>query len=184
MMLLASALVFAQPVTFTDLGVIGDSGTYVFNTDNSVFTAGGTGNVDTELGLWDDSGVLLASDDDGSALASWSEITITLAPGVYFLGNSEFNSVFADVFLNTGTAFEAGEVANLTLNIDGSLAGTISGVSEAFDQETGFFRIELSAPACPDVSNLMAGNFADGSVDISWDAAMGCLLYTSPSPRD
>ena len=177
MMLLASALVFAQPVTFTDLGVIGDSGTYVFNTDNSVFTAGGTGNVDTELGLWDDSGVLLASDDDGSALASWSEITITLAPGVYFLGNSEFNSVFADVFLNTGTAFEAGEVANLTLNIDGSLAGTISGVSEAFDQETGFFRIELSAPACPDVSNLMAGNFADGSVDISWDAAMGADNY-------
>lgn len=135
----------AQPPSFVDLGVIGTPGsTFIFNTDNSLFDGGA--NIDTELGLWDSSGILISSDDDGSAVGLFSEITETLPAGEYFLGISEFNSVFEDGFVNSGTGFEAGEFGTVTLNIDGAFAGSqIAGNPDTGFEQTGFFRVEVSA---------------------------------------
>jgi hypothetical protein len=138
----------AQPASFIDLGVIGGEGIYVFNTDNSVNTAPNTFNTDTEMGLWDAAGTLIAADDDGSALNLWSQITANLTAGMYFIGISEFNSVFENGFLNTGTGFEGGDLANLDLNINGTLAGEFNNASDQLAQETAFFKVTVvPAPA-------------------------------------
>jgi hypothetical protein len=134
----------AVPTTFDDLGVIGGPGTYIFNTDNSVRTSPTSSNTDTELGIWDMAGTLLAQDDDGSALNLWSEISIALTPGMYYVGISEFSSDFEDNFVNAGIGFEPGELATLVLNIDGSFAGSAVG-SDQLDQETAFFKVTVSS---------------------------------------
>ena len=138
----------AQPPTFTDLGVIGPAGSFTFNTDNSIFDAASTtqGDVDTELGIWDSAGLLLAADDDGSAAPGfWSEITINLADGQYWLGSSEFDTIFGDLWVNTGTGFEAGEIGDMVLNIDGGFASQIEDVSEASFGEAGWWSVTVSS---------------------------------------
>ncbi|NEP84099.1 MAG: hypothetical protein F6K39_41860 [Okeania sp. SIO3B3] len=140
----------AAPASFLDLGVIGGPDSYTFNTDGSVnfqqSFGGGPGDTDTELGLWDSAGVLLASDDDGSAVGLFSEITASLAPGEYFLGIGEFDSLFADNFVNSGTSWEDGDLADVVLNINGAFAGTQqAGVDSTigFENQTAFFRVEV-----------------------------------------
>lgn len=135
----------AIPANFVDLGVIGTPGSYTFDTTGSTNANGG--NTDTELALWDMSGTLLDSDDDGLGFP-YSVITATLSEGMYFLGISEFNSVFTDNFLNTGSAFEPGEVATLVLNIDDGFAGSAVG-SDQLDQETAFFKVTVSSVPSP-----------------------------------
>lgn len=136
----------AQPGSFIDLGNIGAAGNFVFTTDGSVQTDDSSlpgVTVDTELAIWDAAGLLLDSDDDGST-GLFSLIDIDLADGEYFLGISEFNSIFADGFLNDGTGFEAGEFGDLVLNLDGLfLASGIAGFDPSGDAtlETLFFRV-------------------------------------------
>ena len=134
----------AQPPSFVDLGVIGNPGTFIFNTDNSLFADGVT-TIDTELGLFDSDGILLDSDDDGST-GFFSEITFDAPAGEYFLAISEFDSVFADGFQNTGTQFEAGESGTAVLNINGVEAGSqVIGNPDTGNDPTGFFRVEVVA---------------------------------------
>jgi len=146
--LLTTCLVFAQPASYVDVGVIGPAGVFTFDTENSVNVLPSAGNTDTEMGLWDSSGTLLAADDDGGA-GLWSLISINLADGVYYIGISEFNSVFANGFLNTGTAWETGDLANLDLNINGSLAAEFNGAGPSQAQETAFFRVVVSTVPQP-----------------------------------
>lgn len=117
-----------------DLGVVGPAGSYAFDTEGSGF--------DTELGIWDANEILLDSDDDGGN-GTLSLINIDLAEGVYFLGISEFDSIFEDGLVNSGTAFEAGEIETGILNINGALGGTITIGESAGLSETAFFRIEV-----------------------------------------
>ncbi len=153
----ASAAI-AQPAVFVDLGVIGGEGTYIFNTDSSVMVTGS--NIDTELGLWDNAGILLDADDDGSALSLWSEISAELTEGVYWLAVSEFNSTFENDWINTGSAFEDGESGTAVLNINGSFAGS-SDVSDLSHQESAFFRVEV-IPSPASASLLALGGIAAG----------------------
>jgi hypothetical protein len=134
----------AAPASFIDLGVIGAPGSYTFNTDGSFNTAFQF-DADTELGLWDSAGTLLGEDDDGSAVGLFSEITVNLPAGEYFLGISEFNSDFEDGFLNILNPLEAGDVIDVVLNINGSFAGsqTIQDLGTDGTAETGFFRVEV-----------------------------------------
>lgn len=127
----------AQPPSFIDLGNIGNAGLITFDTVGSGF--------DTELGIWDADGFLLDADDDGGPGLE-SEITIDLADGTYFLGISEFNSIFEDGFLNTGTGFEAGESGTAILNIDGEFGGSILIGEVAGLDETGYFRVTVGVP--------------------------------------
>ena len=143
----------ATPTDFIDLGTIGEAGEFVFDTVGSMHVDGSSAGltVDTELGIWTEGGTLLdADDDDGPGL--FSEITIDLTDGIYFLGISEFSTIFADDFINTGTGFETDEVADLVLNINGALGGLFEDASDQLDQETAFFRVtvgEISAVPLP-----------------------------------
>ncbi len=140
----------AQPETFMDLGKIGNEGDYVFDTNGSPF--------DTELGLWDAAGTLLASDDDGGDGLN-SLIAANLSAGTYWLGVSEFNSIFEDGWLNTGSAFEGGDDATATLNINGNFEADML-VGDFLSQETGFFRFEVSVPAPGSMALLGLGGLA------------------------
>ena len=146
-MLVCSGLAFAQPASFTDLGVIGPPGTYDFSSENSLNTAPSAGNTDTEIGLWDAAGTLLAANDDTTlgGYCCWSAISENLAAGDYYIGIAEWNSVFANGFLNTGSAWEPGELSDVVLNINGVQAGTYVGASDALDQETVFFKVTIQA---------------------------------------
>ncbi len=140
----------AQPSQFTDLGKIGNEGTYTFDTNGSLF--------DTEMALWDAAGILLAADDDGGDGLN-SLIVATLSAGTYYLGVSEFNSFFEDGFINSGSAFEGGDDADVILNIDGQMWG--QGLAGEFlDQETLFFCFDVSVPAPGSMALLGLGGLA------------------------
>lgn len=136
----------AQPPTFLDLGDIGDAGLFVFDTEGSGF--------DTELGLFDSDGLVLDSDDDGGPGLE-SEIEFNLPDGTYFLAISEFNSVFEDGFLNTGTAFEPGETATAILNINGTFGGSLDIGEAAGLDETGFFQVTVGGGAIPEPTSAL-----------------------------
>jgi len=103
-----------------DLGVIGSAGSYTIDTIGSDF--------DTEIGIWNSSGVLLSADDDGVSGTLQSMITIDLTDGVYFVGLSEFSSQFQDGFTNTGSALDSGDLFISTLNINSS-SGSGQGIA-------------------------------------------------------
>jgi hypothetical protein len=144
-----SAPAAAAPVSFTDLGFIGDPGEFTFDTFGSLNVTNGGSSADTELGLWDEAGTLLAQNDD-TASTLLSEIVITLPAGVYFIGINEFDSIFGDDFANTGTGAEDGEELSIVLNIDGAEAATATLIGQAgvsTTEETLFFRAEVEASA-------------------------------------
>ncbi|MEM9046164.1 MAG: DVUA0089 family protein [Pseudomonadota bacterium] len=159
--LLASP-VGAVPASFTDIGSIGAPGVFTFDTIGSVQTPDSTVpglDVDTGLGIWSADGTLLEQDDDdGPGL--FSQITIALEPGTYFFGISEFDSIFADNFINDGTGFEAGEIGNFQLNVNGVLAGSAIAGSDGTTtatEETAFFRATVAVPLPASLPLVLAG---------------------------
>ncbi|MBL4592064.1 MAG: PEP-CTERM sorting domain-containing protein [Phycisphaerales bacterium] len=156
-----SAVAAAQPSSFLDLGVIGNEGSYTFDSQGSNLEFTGE-RIDTELGLWDSTGLLLASNNNISSSNTWSRVTESLTAGVYFIGVSEFNSVFEDNFINTGSAFEPGDIGSVWLNINGMFANSIfSGDFSLLDQETGFFKVTV-IPAPSAMALLGLGGIAVG----------------------
>lgn len=99
-----------------DLGNIGQPGESI-----TLETVGS--NFDTEIGLFDASGTLIAANDDLPTGELQSRITRTLDAGTYFLGIGAFNIEFADgpeiAFL--GNCRQAG---NLTVSIAGPSGST------------------------------------------------------------
>ncbi len=148
----------AQPTDFLDLGVIGGEGTYSFDTTGS--TNHGGGDLDTEIGLWDAAGTLLAADDDGLGFP-FSIVTEDLTAGVYWIGISEFNSVFEDGWVNSGSAFEADESGTTVLNINGVFAGQKDAGDEATTglPETAFYKVTV-VPAPASLALLGLGGLA------------------------
>ena len=59
------------------------AGSYTFSTVNTYTDAGG---VDTELSLFNSTGVAILENDDASGLTTDSSLTATLAVGTYYLG--------------------------------------------------------------------------------------------------
>ena len=99
------------------------AGTYLdIDTIGSLPTAG-TGELDTEIGLYASNGARMANDDDGgSSVAGWSMLTFgagtrpsenggdpydgsdgALAPGVYYLSVSGYNSSFGNTSWNVAS---------------------------------------------------------------------------------
>ena len=148
---LSSLSANAIPTDFLDLGVIGSTGEYSFSTEGSFYAIGSSGfgkfpDVDTELGLWSAEGQLLENNDDidFSNDNVFSAINLFLESGVYFLGASEFSASFADNFSLTGTRFEEGEVASISMKINDVLLGSrIVGQFNGFS-ENAFFRVEVA----------------------------------------
>ena len=75
------------------------SGGFTIDTEGSVFTP----DNDTELGLFNSAGALVASDDDGgSGLLSLITSPAGLPAGEYYLAIGGFNTTFASGFIATG----------------------------------------------------------------------------------
>ena len=147
--ILFASTAVAQPDSFINLGIVGQSGSFTLDTIGSGF--------DTEIGIWDANGALLISDDDGGP-GTESSATLTLNDGVYFVAISEFNSVFEDGFVNSGTAFEAGDIETAILNINGSQFGSRTIGEDPSVDQTAFFRFVVGSSPLGDVNR-------DGVVD-------------------
>ena len=99
----------------------------------------------------------MISNDDGGPGTKSSTI-LTLTGGVYFVAISEFNSTFEDGFVNSGSAFEAGEIETAILNINGSQRGSSTIGEDPSVDETAFFRFVVGNSPLGDVNR-------DGVVD-------------------
>jgi hypothetical protein len=90
-----------------DLGVLGVAGDFDITTFGSDF--------DTELGLYNALGGLIANNDDEDGPTLQSQIIETLAEGTYYIAVGGFNSSFAGDFGATG----GNAAGNLVLNVNG-----------------------------------------------------------------
>ena len=80
----------SQSGTTITLGASGD--TITFDTSGSE-TLSGSGFLDTELGLYSASGLLIVDDDDGFG-NSLSQISRTLSVGTYYIAGGGYNTNF------------------------------------------------------------------------------------------
>ncbi len=146
----AAGFAVAAPSSFIDLGVVGTPGSYTFDTFGSELVQDAFGDdvprdADTEIALYDAGGVVLAENDDaGGTLLS--EISLNLSAGVYFVAVGEFNSIWEPNFVNSGTSFEDGDIAEIDVNLNGSLVDEVTmGFDSAtgFENQTQFWRLEV-----------------------------------------
>lgn len=113
-------------------------GTYANNTPFRLDTNGS--DYDTELGLYDSVGNLIANDDDGGNGVQSLINPGVLAPGSYYLLVGGYNSSFANSLAAAGGAF-----GNFSLQLnDGSLA---SGASAA--NVFNIFQFDVSSTPAP-----------------------------------
>jgi hypothetical protein len=107
----------------------------ITSTANYTFTTVGstlTPTSDTELGLYDSSGNLLATNDDVDGIAL-SRITRSLAPGDYYLAASAFNTVFNSTeWIVTSSSTRTG-----TLVVNSYGPPTVTDVVPAFGSTVG-----------------------------------------------
>jgi len=117
-----------EPTVFTDLGIIGNSGAI---TTIEVCAS----NFDTELGIYDAVGSLLANDDDGCAPAS--SLDAGLPVGTYWAAVSGFNTTFGNGWVADGVGREAGDIA-------GNM-GSAAVAQTIVADEVAFFKFEIEA---------------------------------------
>ncbi|MED5418240.1 MAG: hypothetical protein VYA27_06025, partial [Verrucomicrobiota bacterium] len=114
-----------------DLGILGD--------DTSALTLDTFGSVlgDTEMGLYDAAGNLLAENDDAGADTFQSELVVDgLAEGTYYVAVSAYNTTFgASGFVVSGGG-ESGEIV-LSYSDGLDLAGTATGSLDLADEAGG-----------------------------------------------
>jgi len=111
-----------------------------------VFTTAGSNIRDTELGVWNEQGMLLAENDDYGD-DEWSEITLPLAAGVYYVGGSVHNTEFADNFGMSGDAFDPFKSGSITFTLNDQPIGTkeLGDLTTTGLPEFAFYRIEMDA---------------------------------------
>ena len=140
-----AAVATAQPASFTDLGDIGPEGMYTFDTVGSELAGApmGTtnGSGDTELGLFNGLGSLIASNDDFTGL--FSQVSADLTAGEYYLAVGEFNTTFSntDPFGATHDGFSVDGTAQLNIN-PGGISGSSSFVAGA---DVQWFRANVTS---------------------------------------
>ncbi len=131
--------VITPPANPIDLGTIaGPTDTFSINSAGSDF--------DTELGLWDANGALIATNDDVSFPADVTSIIsdLTLPTGQYFFSISGFNTIFAFGFSATIDAGLGGEGGNAA----GTANATAWSTAVAPDSVV-FYTFNIGDAACP-----------------------------------
>ena len=94
---------------------VATAGSYTFDTVGSMLvTSTGTASNDTELGLYDANGAVVAQNDDFAGLGNLSRITTTLTPGTYYLAAGAFDSTF-----NANFGFSSASTRTGTLVVNG-----------------------------------------------------------------
>jgi len=133
------------------------NGVIVSSTDESlvpppstqlIFSTFGSGIRDTEIGLWDENGMLITNNDD-SEENSQSQITLSTTdlPTVYYVGGSAFNILFFDDFIMTGSALGAGQTGDMTFSLNDTTIGTttVGDTATTGLSEYALFRVQIDA---------------------------------------
>lgn len=125
---------------------------------------------DTELGVWDRDGNLIASNDDIDEDSLQSRIDFTgLAESTYYIGLGAYDTEYYPDFITTATNDD--ESGSYRLNYPG---GTLSGTLNA--REIHLFSFETGGATPPGtqalaISEISRGN--DGSVNITFNSLPG-----------
>ncbi|MEL6329300.1 MAG: DVUA0089 family protein [Planctomycetota bacterium] len=140
-----------RPTSFGDLGTVGLLGNTVATTAGSLF--------DTVTGLYDDSGNLLAWDDDGAGNRD-SRITRDLDGGRYWLMVTGYRNV-PDGFFTVRDSALVGD--------SGSYVGSVG--SQSFSgslapDEYKFYRFDVAGPTASQITDLGVAATA-GSIDVN-----------------
>jgi len=138
-----------QPPVAMDLGILGGSGSYDINSFGSDF--------DTELGLYNSNGNLLANNDDAGGTLQ-SQVIQSLGEGVYYIALGGFNTVYSGLFgVTPGNAS-----GNYILTVNGQIES--SGFHAS--QTISWFSFEVSDSGPVDCLGDIADDFgftvADG----------------------
>ncbi len=142
---------------------------------------GGSEVADTNLGLWDETGTLLASNDD-SPLGLQSLISSDLPEGIYFLAGGAENTSFADGFLVEGGATIPPQ--GLTVNIrQGAFdaAAPIEASRSGGGEEFLWFTFRISGP----IPLTLDPNVDDSESDFDDDgASLSAEIAAGTNPQD
>ncbi|MGB3548221.1 MAG: hypothetical protein WBA17_14695, partial [Saprospiraceae bacterium] len=122
-MVTLSTSLTANGVRWVEFNYDGNSQSLTFDTEGSTLTAGTFGPDDTEIGLYDSNGFLIAIDDDGGT-GGLSSLTRTgLTAGTYYIAAGGFNVNFDPANFNVTSVF-AGS-GTLVFNVTASGSPTL-----------------------------------------------------------
>jgi hypothetical protein len=171
----------SEPTVFTDLGIIGDSGS-----TTNIDLCGS--DFDTEIGVYDAAGVLIANNDDFCSLQSG--VSLGLAAGTYWAAASGYNTTFGNGWVADGAGRAAGTVA-------GTFGPAAVGPTATVADEVLYFKFEIETgvvmpPAATDLGDIATDadtfsidtNGSDIDTELGlWDSA-GTLLANDDDGGD
>tara|TARA_Y100001933_G_scaffold264241_1_gene328997 strand:- start:1489 stop:2148 length:660 start_codon:yes stop_codon:yes gene_type:complete len=151
---------FTPPENTISLGILGDGTRALdFNTFGSI--------IDTELGLFDANGVLLAQNDDiNGTLQSQIVTPLGLPNGTYYLAAGQFETIFEDGFFVIGPI---GGVFTLTYGGGQTTGGTIGAGGVVWFS----FEIGPETEPEPEVLSLSGVELNRNRLTISWQTDKG-----------
>jgi len=120
-----------------------------FEPGTTSFDTTGSDVGDTELGIYDAAGNLLANNDDTPDLDLLSMVTWDLEPGTYFLAAGSYNTTFSTAFTVTAPA----GAGSITVNVRSGAFDADAPIVSSFKGENGsgavWFKLEVPAPEPP-----------------------------------
>jgi hypothetical protein len=133
-------------------------------------------NFDTELGLWDSNGLLLAENDDAGGTFQSEIAGLNLAEGTYYFSVSAYDTVF-------GPLFGATTASTITGQASGYVNGTFWDTSIAAGQIQFYsFNVTDSAAPCPgDIADDFGTLGSDDQVSFGDFLALLGLIGPCPS---
>ena len=156
------------PPPAIDLGDVASVGdTFAIDSFGSTF--------DTELGLWDSNGALLANNDDAGGTLQSELPNLNLAEGTYYFSISAFNTTFGPLFGATTTSTTTGQASgfvNSTFWDTSIAAGQI--------QFYSFNVTDGAAPCVGDIADIFGGLGGDGEVEFGDFLALLGLIGPCP----
>ncbi|MAF22813.1 MAG: hypothetical protein CMP26_09485 [Roseibacillus sp.] len=118
-----------------------------FEPGTTSFDTTGSDVGDTELGIYDAAGNLLANNDD--AIGLLSVVTWDLEPGTYFLAAGSYNTIFSTDFTVTAPT----EAGSITVNVRSGAFDADAPLISSFKGENAsgavWFKLEVPAPEPP-----------------------------------
>jgi len=117
-------------------------------TTSLFFSTEGSDLEDTEMGVWDTNGSLLATNDDYQE-NGWSQIVIEASslPAVYYVGGSEFQTDFGNNWVMSGDAMDPSETGRIVFSVNNETIGTkvLGDATTTGLTEYALFKVELGA---------------------------------------
>ena len=130
---------------------------------------------DTELGLWNSAGALLANNDDAGGTLQSELPNLNLAEGTYYFSISAFNTTFAPFFSAVSTSSQSGQASGF---VNGTFWDTFIDPGEV--QFYSFNVTDGAAPCVGDIADVFGSLGADGEVEFGDFLALLGLIGPCP----